>query len=134
MIQDETALADDYPPALRPLIGRFDPTWPPVIEVSRGWYPLLIDLDRTLVSIAPGYVVHQVKSKFGSLHFYASPSGDPSERNEEFQDAILAAEWQSIETCEDCGEPAQQYVLRLWVATLCSNHAAEAARNERSGE
>jgi len=134
MIQDETPPADDYPPALRPLIARFDPTWPPVIDVSRGWYPLLIDLDRTLASITPDYVVYQVKSKFASLRFYASPSDEPAEHNQEFQDAILAAEWQSIETCEEYGAPAQQYVFRLWVATLCDIHAAEVARDEKREE
>ena len=90
-----------------------------------GWYPLLERLDVTLTELAPDYRVQQVKTKFGSLSFYASPSDDPYDYNDTFNDAIRAAEWASIEVCEDCGAPAKQYVIRMWVWTVCDEHAAE---------
>lgn len=119
-------MTEVFSPELQRIIDRFAPGWPPVLEVAAGWHPLLVELDRTLALIAPDYIVQQVKSKFGSLSIHASPSEDPYEYNEEFHEAIRAAEWRSIETCEVCGAPAKQYVIRLWVSTLCDQHLHEA--------
>ncbi len=115
-------MSEDHPPDLQPLMDRFAADWAPMLDVSPGWYSLLVDLDQTLSSLAPDYVVKQVKSKFGSLSFHAAPSEDPYDYNEEFQQAIRDVEWRSIETCEECGAPAKQYVIRLWVVTLCEEH------------
>ena len=120
--ESETAVIDDQDSALQCIIRRFAPDWAPVLDVPSGWDQLLIELDRTLTLLAPDYVVQQVKSKFGSLRFHALPSVDPYDYNEEFQEAIRAAEWRSIETCEECGAPAQQYAIRMWVSTLCKRH------------
>lgn len=95
---------------------------------SPGWYPMLARLDARLSAIAPGYILQQCKSKFGSLAFYAAPSDDVSEYNEEFNEAIRAAEWESIETCEVCGAPGAQYVINLWVSVLCPKHHHKAIR------
>lgn len=114
-----------YPPELAHLMERFAAGWPPILEVSAGWYSLLVDLDRSLATIAPGYVVTQIKSKFGSLRFYAEPSEDPYAYSEEFQEAIGAAERRSSETCEECGAPAGQYAIGMWVSTLCQRHRDE---------
>lgn len=116
---------EEYPPAIQRIIARIDPGWPDSVGVSPGWYPLLERLDVTLTELAPDYRVQQVKTKFGSLSFYASPSDDPYDYNDTFNDAIRAAEWASIEVCEDCGAPAKQYVIRMWVWTVCDEHAAE---------
>lgn len=112
----------DYPPEMQRLVDRIAPDWPPILEVDPGWYPLLSRLDARLSAIAPGYVLQQCKSKFGSLSFYACPSDDPSDYNEEFNKTIRAAEWESIETCEECGAPGAQYVINLWVSVLCPKH------------
>lgn len=111
--------SNEYPAEMQRLVDRIAAAWPPILDVSPGWYPLLARLDTHLSAIAPGYVLQQCKSKFGSLSFYASPSDDPSEYNEEFNETIRAAEWESIETCEECGADGAQYVIHLWVSTLC---------------
>lgn len=80
----------DYPPEMQRLVDRIAPDWPPILEVDPGWYPLLSRLDARLSAIAPGYVLQQCKSKFGSLSFYACPSDDPSDYNEEFNKTIRA--------------------------------------------
>ncbi|MCK8476034.1 hypothetical protein [Microbacterium aurugineum] len=121
-MSDQSMELNECPPELRRLVDRFAPGWPPILEVSPGWYPLLARLDTRLSAIAPGYVLQQCKSKFGSLSFYASPSDDPSDYNEEFNETIRAAEWESIETCEECGADGAQYVIHLWVSTLCPEH------------
>ncbi|WP_345441475.1 hypothetical protein [Microbacterium gilvum] len=118
---------DELPAEVRAIIDRIAPGWPEVLDVSPGWYPLLGRLNERLAAIAPGYVVLQCKSKFGSLSFHAQPAADPPIHVDEFSDVIRDAEWESIETCEECGAPAKQYVIRLWVVTLCDQHA-EAAR------
>ncbi|WP_435742477.1 hypothetical protein [Microbacterium sp. PMB16] len=119
----------EYPPELHGLLKRVAPGWPELLEVRAGWHPLLARLDATLSVIAPNYVVQQVKSKFGALCFYADPSDDLSNFDGAFADAVRAAEWESIETCEVCGAPARQYVIRMWVSTLCECHAAEGRRD-----
>lgn len=120
-------MTEDDPPELQGLIKRIAPDWPELLEVGVGWYALLARLDAKLSVIAPTYVVQQVKSKFGALSFYADPSTDPSSFDEAFTEAIRASEWESVETCEVCGEPARQYVIRMWVSTLCQMHAREAS-------
>lgn len=112
----------EYPPDMQRLIDRIAPGWPPILDVSPGWYPLLARLDAHLSSIAPRYVLQQCKSKFGSLSFYAAPSDDPVDYNEEFNATIRVAEWESVETCEVCGAPGTQYVIHLWVSVLCPEH------------
>lgn len=114
---------DELPAEVRLIIERIAPGWPEVLEVSPGWYPLLGRLNERLAAIAPGYVVLQCKSKFGSLSFHAQPAADPSIYVDEFSEVIRHAEWESIETCEVCGAPAKQYVIRLWVVTLYDQHA-----------
>ena len=116
----------DYPSELNGLLDCFAPGWSPTLDVGPGWYPLLARLDAQLRTIAPDYVVQQCKSKFGSLSFYAAPSDDVSEYNEEFNEAIRAAEWESIETCEVCGADGAQYVINLWVSVLCPEHHRKA--------
>ncbi|WKT87697.1 hypothetical protein QYR02_09500 [Microbacterium maritypicum] len=119
-------MTEEYPQELRGLLERIAPGWPELLEIGVGWYPLLAKLDATLSVIAPNYVVQQVKSKFGALSFYADSSDDPSHFDQAFTDAVRAAEWESTETCEVCGAPARQYVIRMWVSTLCHPHAIEA--------
>ena len=112
---------------MRRVIDRIAPGWPEVLEVSPGWYPLLGRLNERLAAIAPDYVVFQCKSKFRSLSFHAQPAADPPIYVDEFSEVIRDAELESIETCEECGAPAKQHVIRLWVVTLCDEHA-EVAR------
>lgn len=117
--------ATDAPNELGPILGRIAADWPKVVEVGEGWVQLLQDLDQQLARLAPDYVVHQVKTKFGALSFYAQSSTDPYDYNEEFNELIRAAEWQSTTTCEECGAAARTYVIRMWVWTVCEQHAAD---------
>lgn len=120
-------MTENYPPGVQRIVERIAADWPVVLDVNPGWYPLLEKLDTQLAAIAPGYVVHQVKTKFGALSFFAAPSNDPWDYNEPFNETIREAEWESIVTCEECGAPARQYTIRLWTWTLCADHAATTA-------
>lgn len=81
-----------HPPDMQHRINRIVPGWSPTSNVSSGWYSLLARLGAHLSAIAPGYVLQQCKSKLGSSSFYAAPTDDVSEYNEEFDEAIHAAE------------------------------------------
>ncbi|APH45469.1 hypothetical protein BMW26_11280 [Microbacterium sp. 1.5R] len=118
-------MTEEYPAGVQRIVARITDPWPATVEVSPGWYPLLESLEHHLAALAPDYVVHQVKSKFGALSFFAASSTNPEEYSEEFNAAILAAEWKSIVTCELCGAPARQYTIQLWTWTLCATHSAE---------
>lgn len=128
-------MTEDFPPEIRRIVDRFAPGWPAWIDIGKGWYSLLARLDEQLAAIAPDYVLHQCKSKFGSLSYYAYPSADGSMHLPAFDEAILAASWESIETCEECGAPAKQYTIRMWTWTLCETHLHEKVTeaDEREG-
>lgn len=124
-------MTDGDQTAMRSIMARFEAGWPEVIDVGPGWHSLLVRLDQELTTIDPSYLVHQVKSKFGSLSFYARASVEPDEYNEEFHQAIRDAEWASTEICEMCGACARTYTIRMWVWTLCEEHAR--LKREESG-
>lgn len=113
---------DPYPPEMQRIIDRIAPGWPDTLDVGPGWYPLLARLDERLNAIAPGYVLQQCKSKFGALSFYADSSNEPWSYDDAFSEAIRDAEWESTKMCEECGASAAQYVINLWVSTLCPEH------------
>jgi hypothetical protein len=66
--------AGELAPALERILRRIPDGWGRWISCGPGWYPILVHLDTQLAAIDPGYVVHQVKEKFGGLRYYAEPS------------------------------------------------------------
>lgn len=89
-------------------------------HVEEGWQPIVKkaceELDRM------GYVILQVKEKFGGLRIYYAC---PEHLNWEGGDAIVTeAERKCWETCEICGEPGKTRNLP-WIKTLCGKHYAE---------
>lgn len=120
-------MSDNFSAEIQRIVDRIEPGWPEVVDVGEGWFPLLARLDERLSLIAPEYSVQQVKSKFGALSFFARASDDVYDYNDEFNEAIRAAEWESTETCEVCSDRAQIYVIRMRVWTLCEEHAAREA-------
>ncbi|SDL91531.1 hypothetical protein [Microbacterium azadirachtae] len=125
-------MSDHDEPATQSIMARFDDGWPDVIDVGPGWHALLAKLDHELTAIDRDYVVQQVKSKFGALSFYAQATNEPDEYNEAFRQTIRDAEWASTTICEECGEPARTYTIRMWVWTLCDEHAQ--AKCERTAK
>ena len=66
--------AGDLAPALERILRRIPDGWGRWISCGPGWYPIVVRLDTELAAIDPGYVVHQVKEKFGGLRYYAEAS------------------------------------------------------------
>lgn len=78
-------------------------------SVPEGWAELIEELDRDLALLIPDYTIHQVKTKFHSLRFYARHEGFVSARNEVisgFKSRVEEAEKQSEVTCLVCGDDA----------------------------
>lgn len=109
---------------VEPLLDRIPEEWVRSLDVSKGWFPLLANLDRQLAALAPDYVIFQCKSKYGSLRFYADPSSQNSVVVAAFEGAIAAAEFASATVCEECGLDGELRTIGAWLWTLCEHHAS----------
>lgn len=84
----------------------------------------MVSCDERLAAIDPDYVVHQIKEKFGTLHYYCTPSGETNPAQwETFDDITGEAERASAIICERCGEPGVLHRRILWFKTLCASCA-----------
>lgn len=100
------------------------------IGVGNGWYSLIRDLSQKLENIilediskgVPGNELCrpiQIKEKFGSLRYYIL-----GKTNDNYYKEIRIAEKISGETCENCGDKANNnYIYKknhYWHLTLCA--------------
>jgi len=113
--------AGDLAPELEEILRRIPDGWGRWLSMSKGWYRIIVELDRRLAELDEDYVVHQVKEKFGGLRYYVEPSesASPGTRTA-MREAVKAAEVLSERTCEECG--ADGAVLRddrVYWQTLC---------------
>lgn len=116
--------AGPYADALEQILRRIPDGWGRWISHDAGWYPIVTGLDKQLAAIDPHYTVHQVKEKFGTLRYYAEPSGEPTPaRWESFKGPIQDAERASAEACELCGAPGGLHKRTYQFKTLCSGCA-----------
>ncbi|OBI39699.1 hypothetical protein [Mycobacterium colombiense] len=116
------ANAGEHAAAIEAILRRVPDGWGRWLSVDAGWYPLVIATDRRLAEIDPGYVVHQIKEKFGTLRYYcAAGSDDPRREVLDALDAVTEeAERFSALTCERCGDPGILRRTRYWAKTLCT--------------
>lgn len=64
-------------PELVDIMNRIPQGWGKWISMDKGWYQLIANVNNRLRTIDPGYEVHQVKEKFGSLRYYFGVSPLP---------------------------------------------------------
>lgn len=112
--------AGEYSEGLQAILDRIPEMWGKYISCSKGWYPILIELDKNLAILNPDYEIHQVKEKFGGLRYYTNFSYREDEKAINF---INEAEAKSFETCEICGEPGLARTTNNWIHTNCDFHA-----------
>jgi len=113
--------AGELAPALELILRRIPDGWGRWVTMSRGWYPIIVALDRRLAELDEDYVVHQVKEKFGGLRYYVEPSesASPGTRTA-MREVVKEAQSVAERTCEECG--ADGAVLRddrVYWQTLC---------------
>ncbi|SCX31502.1 hypothetical protein SAMN02799620_05365 [Mycolicibacterium fluoranthenivorans] len=118
--------AGEHAAAIEAILRRIPDGWGRWLSVDAGWYPLVIATDALLAGLDPGYVVHQVKEKFGTLRYYSWPSSEDVARETlGAMDAVIAgAERASAVTCERCGATGFLHqAVRGWMKTLCASCA-----------
>lgn len=105
---------------LTPILNRIPGNWGKWIDVGRGWYEIVINLNKAIGELYPDYEIQQVKSKFGSLRYYCE-----YEELGEVDALIRAAEETSLTTCEICSSTtgvttANHRAKGYWIETLCA--------------
>jgi hypothetical protein len=119
--------AGDLAPALEAMLRRIPDGWGRWVAMNRGWYPIIVELDRRLAELDEDYTLCQVKEKFGGLRYYFEPSAAASaDTHTAMREAVAEAESMAERTCEECG--ADGAVLRdddhrYW-QTLCDGCSA----------
>lgn len=123
----------EYTEDLARIMGRIPDGWGRWIGVSRGWYPIIIRLDKAISELVGDYELHQVKEKFGSLRYYCEvPSSEDVQdedrvaSQEAVEKLISAAEHVAGKTCEECGGPGELCKspgVYTFLKTLCLEDA-----------
>lgn len=116
--------AGEYRDGLVSIMLRIAPNWGRWISCDKGWYPIIVELDRQLAEIDPDYKLHQVKEKLGGLRYYfRSEVPDPDGW---MRALVRAAETRCETTCELCGQRGTRHTNgRAWLKTLCTSCAAD---------
>ncbi|SLH42161.1 Uncharacterised protein [Mycobacteroides abscessus subsp. massiliense] len=117
--------SDEYP-ELQLILSRISSEMGQNIGTGPGWYPIIVELDRQLAAIDPGYTVHQVKQKMSELRVYFEVSDTTTDGDHERMRALVrAAEEKAARTCELCGEGGRLWISRYGgIRTLCADCAA----------
>ena len=103
--------------------ARFSRLYEPHIDVGRGWYPILIELDAELTTIDPTLRYVQIKEKFGGLRTYTTrPSPENWNKVRRAKRRALGA---ALKTCEQCAAAGTMHSRLGWYRTLCPSCAAE---------
>ncbi|GAB5901072.1 hypothetical protein OKHIL_68810 [Mycolicibacterium mageritense] len=126
--------AEGFEDGLRAIMRRIPPGWGRWISCSRGWYPIVIQLDHDLAEIDPDYEVHQCKEKLAGLRYYYRTEVEGARKH---MDALVdAAEEKCEVTCELCGDPGTRHTTpHGWLRTLCPQCAAASEHDyQRLGE
>ena len=117
--------AGEHRDGLIAILRRIPPNWGRWISCSKGWYPIIVELDQALAAIDPDYELHQVKEKFSGLRYYFRTELGDAVRDQ-MQALVRAAETRCEVACELCGEPGAQCTNgRGWLKTVCSDCAAK---------
>ena len=89
-------------------------------DCGKGWNSILYKLLENVENYNNMHstnkiTIDQIKEKFGGLRFYIT-GGD-----RRIDKLIMAAEEESMETCELCGAPGRRSSYRGWIATKCDS-------------
>jgi len=128
----EKKLLEKYPTLFRNLYGDEMKTCMHFgCDHADGWYDLLERTCEKVIQVDKRKVVffEQVKEKFGQLRIYFTLENNGEEitqrdaRDKLYKTVsgiIIAAEYESEETCEICGEPGKSRTSsHRWISTAC---------------
>jgi hypothetical protein len=109
--------AGELAPALEAMLRRVPDGWGRRVGCDRGWYPLVVELDRDLGRLDPGYILLQIKEKWGGLRLYFESAPEVKGSMQVLIDRAAEA---SRNICELCGAPGMLMEGYLRVKTLCT--------------
>lgn len=96
------------------------------LEIGDGWYCLINELCYKIdihikqnPKLEEGFIIRQVKEKFGTLRFYYIGGDDTIDK------LVDAAETESAITCEMCGKVGKTTNINGWLSTLCEEHTKQ---------
>ena len=89
-----------------------------------GWWLKIEKLDKQLTYLFPGYMIGQVKEKFGTLRFYADFPSEDEVKLSIAHSLITAVESSSYSTCIECGNYGEVRD-KGWLRVLCDEHWEE---------
>lgn len=116
--------AGEYEEGLVRILLRIPDGWGRWLSLGRGWYRIVVELDRELAAIDSGYELHQVKEKFGGLRVYFHT--EHGDLWDQMNAAVDQAGAKAAATCELCGEHGLLHTTpHGWVRTLCRSCAAQ---------
>ena len=91
--------------------------------IPPGWQNLVCMLDDELAEIDPDYILHQVKSKYGTLCYYTdAESFSPGDNLDKAHAVIKKYADIANLACEVCGQEGKKYGDQRWITTRCKNH------------
>jgi len=62
--------AGEHRAGLERILRRIPDGWGRWIGCGPGWYQIVVELADAIADLVPGYEIHQVKEKYGTLRFY----------------------------------------------------------------
>lgn len=83
-------------------------------EYPKGWRKIVDQLMEDLSKSNWNREIVQIKEKFGELRVYVNDTSN------EVYDRITAASFESLRTCQECGEPGSQRTIG-WIRVLCDS-------------
>lgn len=95
-------------------------------QIGEGWFDLVRELDAKIAKLAPDYVVHQVKEKFGGLRYYIGLKNSETTISDKIHELVHETEQASLNICEVCGEEGKLISINGWYTTRCSKHEKKA--------
>lgn len=102
------------------------------ICVANGWYDLLDELSSKIEKLLSNdsnysskFKIIQIKTKFGGLRFYFTPSIATNRTYDSIWNIVRDFENDSVDTCEHCGIKGKTQNIDNWMYTLCDSCAVK---------
>lgn len=111
-------------PDMACVLSRFADNAAPRLDVQRGWWPIIAEMDAALAEADPSTRYSGITQKFGGLRVHLA------EVNRELWPLIRDAEAKALRTCERCGGRGGMHQAGGYV-TLCTSPCAVVLRADK---
>ena len=115
--------AGEYADDLLDILSRMAVGYWPTIGCEKGWYPILVQLNKELKEITDNYEVLTVKTVHGELTFNIKVPDFEHNLLPSMTSSITVARGRCRCTCEKCGEKGDTITTQMGPQVLCTEHA-----------